>query len=137
MAKVTVKMPDDFLKKLSKLGNKTDEITAKCLEAGADVVLDKVKNNLHASLSGNSTGELEHSLGISSVRQDKSGNSNIKIGFTENRSDGKSNAMLANVLEYGKSNQIPRPFLEPARKQSRKDCQNKMIKVLEREIDKL
>ena len=34
MAKVQIKMPEDFLLKLSRLGDKTDEILPKVLEAG-------------------------------------------------------------------------------------------------------
>ena len=48
MAKCTVKMPDDFLLKLSKLGNKTDEIAEKVLEAGGQVILDKTRSNLES-----------------------------------------------------------------------------------------
>ncbi len=48
MAKVQIKMPEDFLLKLSRLGNKTDEITPKVLEAGGEVVLEKVRSNLQA-----------------------------------------------------------------------------------------
>ena len=33
MAKATIKMPDDFLMKLSKLGSRTDEIAEKALKA--------------------------------------------------------------------------------------------------------
>src|SRR6056297_2389934 len=46
VAKATMRMPDDFQKKLSKLGEKTDEIVSKVLESGGGVVLDKVKQNL-------------------------------------------------------------------------------------------
>ena len=46
MAKVDVKMPEDFLLKLSRLGDKTDEICEKALNAGGEVVLAKVKSNL-------------------------------------------------------------------------------------------
>ena len=48
MAKVQIKMPEDFLLKLSRLGNKTDEILPKVLEAGGEVVLEKVRSNLQA-----------------------------------------------------------------------------------------
>lgn len=137
MAKATLKMPEDFLKKLSKLGDKTDEITSKCLEAGGEVVLDAVKKNLHSSLSGNSSGQLEDALGISSVKVDGNGNSNIKIGFAEDRNDEKSNAMLANILEYGKSNQAPRPFLKPAQKASKKECIEKITEIFDCEVSKL
>ena len=41
-------MPEEFLKKLSRLGNKTDEITTKVLESGSEVVFDKVKINLES-----------------------------------------------------------------------------------------
>lgn len=137
MAKATVKMPDDFLKKLSKLGSKTDEISEVVLEAGGEIVLDKVKENLESSLSGESTGELASSLGMTSVKQDKEGNFNIKIGFKEPRSDGTSNAMVASILEYGKHNQPARPFMATAKRQSKKQCIDTMKKTLEEEIKKL
>ena len=143
MAKVSAKMPDDFLKKLSLLGEKTDEITKKVLEAGGNVVLEKTKNNLERVVGHNtknksrSTGILVSSLGVSQVLIDSKGNSNIKIGFSENRSDGVSNAMLANIIEYGKSNQPAKPFLAPAKKEGRKEMVEVMTKTLESEIDNL
>ena len=143
MAKATVKMPDDFLEKLSRLGNKTDEITAKVLEAGSDIVYEKVKSNLEdvvgkdTIVESRTTGELIDSLGVSSVKQDKNGNSNIKIGFKEPRKDGKSNAMIANIIEYGKHNQPAKPFLKPAKKSTKKSCIEAMKQKLEEEIKKL
>lgn len=78
MAKATLKMPDDFLMKLSRLGEKTDEIIPRVLKAGGEVVEAKVKSNLQ-SVIGNgtkedsrSTGELVSALGVSSAR-DKTG----------------------------------------------------------------
>ena len=81
MAKCTYKLPEDLLKKLSTLGSKMDEISEVVLEAGGEVVLDKVKSNLEGSLSGESSGELVSSLGLSGVRIDRNGNSNIKDWF--------------------------------------------------------
>ena len=46
MAKVQMKMPEDFLMKVSRLADKTDEILPKVLEAGAEIVEDKVRSNL-------------------------------------------------------------------------------------------
>ena len=43
MAKAETKMPEEFLLKLSRLGDKTDEIIPKVLEAGGEVALAKVK----------------------------------------------------------------------------------------------
>lgn len=48
MAKATVKLPDELLSKLSRLGEKTDEIAAMALETGGKVVLDQVRGNLEA-----------------------------------------------------------------------------------------
>ena len=62
MAKATVKMPEDFLMKISKLGNQTDEIIPKVLKAGAEVVEDKVRSNLQ-SIIGKGTKEQSRSTG--------------------------------------------------------------------------
>lgn len=143
MAKVDVKMLEDFLLQLSRLGNKTDEICEKALEAGGEVVLEKVKENLSAVIGSGtkydsrSTGELEQSLGLTSVKQDRDGNHNIKIGFSEPRSDGGSNAKIANIIEYGKHGQPAKPFLKPAKSSSRKACISAMQETLEREVEKL
>jgi HK97 gp10 family phage protein len=128
MAKCTYTLPEDLLKKLSTLGSKMDEVSEVVLEAGGEVVLNKVKSNLEGVLSGKSSGELVSSLGLSSVKVGKDGNSNIKIGFAEPRSDGKSNAMLANILEYGKHGQPARPFFET--------CKNAIPKPMYRGYEK-
>lgn len=143
MAKVDFKMPEDFLLKVSRLAEKTDEIIPKVLEAGAKVVYDKVKSNLTAVVGKNtkvesrSTGELESALGVSPAKQDRDGNFNVKIGFAEPRSDGDSNAKIANILEYGRSSQPPKPFLKPAKSQSKNACIEAMTNKLESEIEKL
>ena len=82
-------------------------------------------------------GELLSSLGLSPVLVNRNGNHDIKIGFAEPRSDGKSNAKLANILEYGKSGQPPKPFLQPARSASKKECMRVMEQTLKEEIEKL
>lgn len=140
MAKVDVKMPEDFLLKLSRLGDKTDEICEKALNAGGEVVLAKAKSNLSSVVGkdikteSRSTGELERSLGLSPVLIDDNGNANIKIGFKEPRSDGESNAKIASVIEYGKQGQPPKPFLKPARTSSKKACVKAMVNTLEQEV---
>lgn len=143
MAKATFKMPEDFLIKLSRLGEKTDEIIPRVLKAGGEVACAKVKSNLQ-SVIGNgttegsrSTGELVSALGVSSARQDRDGNFNVKVGFSEPRGDGKSNAMVAGVLEYGKHGQPPKPFLKPAKTASKNACVDAMIRVFEEEVEKI
>lgn len=143
MAKLSYKMPDDFLMQISKLGRRTDEIVPVVLEAGATVVESQVRSNLEASIGSNlktesrSTGQLLAALGASPARQNADGNYDIKVGFAENRSDGISNAMLAGVLEYGKHNQPAKPFMKPARRQSEKECVEAMRKKFESEVSKL
>ena len=143
MAKVKVEMPEEFLRKLSLLGSKTDEIAGRVLEAGGEVVLAKVRSNLSSVVGrgtkydSRSTGELEGALGLSPAKLNRSGNHDVKVGFAEPRSDGGSNAMLANIIEYGKSGQPAKPFLKPAQTSSRKACTSAMIRKLEEEVEKL
>ena len=143
MAKVDIKMPDDFLEKLSKLGSHTDEISERVLEAGGEVVLARIRTNLSSvvgrdtKVESRSTGELERSLGMSKARVDRNGNHNIKIGFAEPRSDGNSNAKIANILEYGRHGQPAKPFLKPAKSSSKSACEAAMKQKLEEEISKL
>lgn len=140
MAKCTVKMPDELLEKLSRLGAESDVIAERVLEVGGDIVVSKVKSNLSAVIGSGvkfdsrSTGELERSLGVSPVKIDKYGNSNIKIGFTEPRSDNESNAKIANIIEYGKSGQPAKPFLKPAKSATKTACMNAMKQKLEQEV---
>ena len=143
MAKAEVMMTDDFLQKLSKLADRTDEISERVLEAGGEVVLSKVKSNLSSVIGkgtqfeSRSTGELERSLGLTPVKVDRDGNYNIKIGFSEPRSDGGSNAKIANIIEYGRHGQPAKPFLKPAKSASKTPCQEAMKRKFQEEVDKL
>ncbi len=143
MARATIKMPEDFLLKISRLAEHTDDIIPRVLEAGAEVVEDKVRSNLASSIGrdlkeeSRSTGQLLSALGTSGARQDRNGDFNVKIGFAEDRTDGKSNAMLANILEYGKHGQPAKPFLKPAKSSTKNACISAMVQKLDEEIDKL
>lgn len=154
MAKVKLIMPDDFEKRLTSLGKNEDAIAEKVLEAGAEVVLPKVKSSLAGSIGRNtkvesrSTGELLGSLGVSPMKQDKDGNNNVHVGFNEPRrkqyaARGKrsyfesTNAMIANVLEYGRHGQPAKPFLKPAAKSAQSAAQDAMRTKFLEEVDKL
>ena len=143
MASCNFSMPEDFLSKVSKLAEKTDEIVPKVLEVGAEVVFTKVKSNLQSVVGNNtkiesrSTGQLVSALGVTPAKQDHNGNFNVKIGFDEPRSNGESNAKIANILEYGKSGQPPKPFLKPAKTQSKKSCIEAMKNKLESELNNI
>ena len=143
MAKVDIKMPEEFLDRMSKLGNRFDTIAEAILEAGGEVVLARTKSNLSSVVragtkyDSRSTGELEGALGLTPAKVDRDGNHNIKLGFAEPRRDGGSNAKIANILEYGKHGQPAKPFLKPAKSASKSACRNAMVQKLEEEIGKL
>ena len=143
MAKADIKMPEDFLMKISQLGSNFDAVAESVLEAGGEVVLAKVQSNLAGVVGSGtkydsrSTGELERSLGLSPAKLNRDGNHDIKVGFSEPRSDGESNAKLANILEYGKHGQPAKPFLKTATTASRKECIEAMKAKLESEVDGL
>lgn len=143
MAKADFKLPDEFLTKLSRLGKDMDSVAEKVLEAGGEMVLDKVLGNLEAVIGSStkyesrSTGELMQSLGLSPVKLNREGNHDIKIGFSEPRSDGGSNARIANILEYGKHGQPAKPFLKPAKSASKAECIRVMEQTLKEEVEKL
>jgi len=154
MAKAEIKLPEEFLSKCSRLGEKTDEILARVLEVGGAVVLAKVRGNLRAvigkgtKIPSKSIGELLSSLGLSPAKVDRNGTHNVKVGFNEPRrkqraAKGKrsyntaTNAMIANVLEHGRHGQPAKPFLKPAKSASRKGCQDAMQTQLDEELDRL
>lgn len=142
MAKADFKLPDEFLTKLSRLGKDTDAVAEKVLKAGGEVVLARVRSNLvtvigsGTKFDSRSTGELAQSLGLSPVKH-REGNHDIKIGFSEPRSDGSNNAKLANILEYGKHGQPAKPFLKPAKSASKAECIRVMEQTLKEEVEKL
>lgn len=143
MAKAEVQMPEELLTRLSRLGSKSDEIAEKMLEAGGEVLLARVKSNLSSVVgkdtkyASKSTGELERSLGLSPAKLDRDGNHNIKVGFSEPRSDGGSNAQIANIIEYGKHGQPAKPFLKPAKSASKASVVDAMTRTFEQEVSKL
>lgn len=151
MAVCKVNLPDEIYKAIEKLSSNTDKVIKSTLEAGGKVALDITKSNLRRSVTNSSkrmTGELVGSLGMSKVRINSKGIHNIKIGFNEPRKKQYkakkkrsynliTNALIAGVLEYGKSGQHPRPFLKPAKSKSKKACIEAMKQKFDEEISKL
>ena len=142
MAKCEMKLPEEFLLKISRLGSDFDSVADSVLQAGGEVVLAKVRSNLSSVVGrgtkydSRSTGELEGALGLSPAKLNRSGNHDVKVGFVEPRSDGGSNAKLANILEYGKHGQPAKPFLKPAKTASKQTCIDAMTQKLEEEVKK-
>ena len=140
MARVTIKMPTTLMDQLAKAAEKTDAAIPKALEAGGKVVFEKMQANLHAAIGrgtkykSRSTGKLLGALGVSPVKVNDEGNYDVKVGFDENRGNA-SNAMLANLLEYGKHGQPPKPFLKRTKSSSQAPCIAAMQSVLKEELN--
>ena len=140
MAKADFKLPEDFLDKLAQIERDEARIADRVLNAGAEVVVEKVRQNLIGTVGrdtaypSRATGELVSALGVTTVRVNRNGDYDIKIGFAEPRRDGDSNAKIANVLEYGKHGQPPKPFLKPAKTASKSACMDAMKRALEDEL---
>jgi HK97 gp10 family phage protein len=126
MAVVNYKLPDEILEKMTKLGEKSDEVIKKVLQEGAEPLYDVAKQNL------------KDSIGRDTKQESRSnGNWSIKVGCEGIDSKGVSNALKASVLEHGKSNQVARPWLKPSGSKAKKACIEKMKEVFEAEVDKL
>lgn len=144
MARAAVKMPEEFLEKISKLNRHFDEIVPRVLEKGAEPVVQKAKSNLSARIGqgtkgpSHSTGDLLASLETTIPVQDARGDWNLRVGIPKTRDrNGVSNALKATVIEYGKSGQPPKPWLKPTKSATRKACVEAMEKALDREIRSL
>ena len=140
MARVTIEMPTTLMDQLASAAEKTDSAIPKALEAGGKVVFERMQANLRSAIGrgtkvkSRSTGKLLAALGVSPVKVNDEGNYDVKVGFAEGRGN-VSNAMLANLLEYGKSGQPPKPFLKQTKSSSRKPCIEEMQCVLKEELN--
>lgn len=135
---IKIKFPEELMINLEKLANEADKIVEKSLKAGAEIVEGQIRTNLKNSLKGESSGQLLEALGTSPVKpNNKIDGWDIKIGFNEPRKDGTSNAMIANILEYGKKGQTAKPFLKPAIDASKSKMRATMKKVFTEETEKI
>lgn len=146
MATLKVKLPDELMIKLERLAGQTGPIIEKTLEAGAKIVEAQVRTNLKNVIGvGTKTktkkkpsGQLLGALGVSPVKTSlKTDGWDIKIGFSEPRKDGVSNALVATTLEYGKKGQAAKPFMKPARDASRAKVSKVMNEVFTAEAQKI
>ena len=140
MARVTIEMPTTLMDQLASAAEKTDSAIPKALEAGGKVVFERMQANLRSAIGrgtkvkSRSTGKLLAALGVSPVKVNDGGNYDVKVGFAEGRGN-VSNAMLANLLEYGKQGQPPKPFLKQTKSSSQKPCIEAMQTVLKEELN--
>lgn len=159
MAKLTFKAGDEWAIKLSRLATGTDVIAKKAVYAAADIVTDKIRENLEAlpedkfrylpngeKFSGipkSQKKDLADSLGITPIEPDSQGNYNAKIGFdgygstpTKAYPNGVPNQLLARATESGSSVRAATPFVRPAVNATKKEAQAEMGRVVDEEIKK-
>lgn len=137
MAGITFKAGEEYAAKLSRLGEKGEEIAKKAVYEGAGIVADQIRGNLQKVISGESTGDLERSLGITPIQLDADGMWNAKIGFDGYDSKGVPNQLKARVMESGSSKRKARPFVRPAVNATRAKARAAMERVVHEEINKI
>ena len=139
MAIVEIKTPNDLSRRIKELSDQAPAILDKCVTEAGKVAEDAIRSELRSVLSQDHiNGELINALGVSAPRVDSSGVHNVKVGFREPRKkDGKQNAMVANMLEYGTSKMKARPFMAPAKRKSKKAVEETIVRVFEEEVEKL
>ena len=141
MARVQIKLPNDFIDALDSASSLIDNSAEQVLKAGANIVEPRMRSNLSTAIGSStkqpsrSTGQLAKALGTAPVKVNSRGDYNVKVGFAENRDDGRANALIANVLEHGRSNQPARPFLAPTRSQTRRPAVEAMKQMLATRIE--
>ena len=162
MAKYQFKGLEEYAQYLQRIGANTQEICGEAVYAMADIVTDKIRENLEAlssvptkeALEAWKTGQktqltkaqkksLEKSLGISSMQNDN-GYWNVKVGFdgynttkTKSYPQGQPNALIARATESGSSFRDKTPFIRPAVKQTEGPAVQKAKDVVEQKIKQL
>jgi len=142
MAKLTFEIPDGLQKQLAKLSN-IDEIAPKMIDEATPIFVQALKNSL---ANHKNTGDLQKSVKKYKAKKTKNGGwfGSIQFsGYSTNyitekgtlltRKEKTANAQKAMVLEYGRSDTAPQPFIEPTRIKSEKDLADKMQEVFNRE----
>lgn len=136
MALTQINLPNSFIDSLDNVSRKLDTYTEDTLKAGAGVLEPimgrqaQSKYRQRTVRESESTGQLTVTLGVFSVKARADGKHDIKLGFAEIRADSRSNALIANVLEYGSIRQASRPFLAPTRIRTRKTVIEAMKRTL-------
>ena len=113
MATIKFEGFDEYRKLIADLDKKTNSIIKPAVYDGAAVVVEEVKKNLRRVVGPDSTGDLEKSLGLSKMEDDR-GFIHTKLGFDGYDRRGNPNVVKARALESGTSKQQKKPFIRPA-----------------------
>lgn len=104
---------------------------------GAGIIADAVRSELKKVLSGDSTGDLENSLGIQRIVT-TAGAAETVVGFAGYDRNGVPNPLKARVLNSGRSytNHKKTRFVSKAVKKAQETAQSKMEETFREEFDK-
>lgn len=156
MARMTVKLGDDYVVKLEAAGAKSEEMAIMAIEAGAGIVTNEIRKNLTANINdpesasrrgdvafknfyNKTSGSLLEALGITPVDRDEAGTLQAKIGFGDPDYDPKGvpNVLKVRVMESGSSTIRKRPFIRPAVNATKKAAKDEMQRVINEELKKI
>jgi hypothetical protein len=161
MAKMTVKVGDEYAKKLGELAAAFQgETAAKAVYAGAGAVADAIRQGIQSlpeqkfrylrpgeqftGVTSDQKADLLEALGVSPIKADADGTVNAKIGFdgygrhrTKAYPQGLPNALLARSIESGSSVRRKKPFVRPAVKSAKSAAEEAMARVIEDEIRRI
>lgn len=153
---------EHYASRLAMLGEKEAEVCGKTIYEMANIVADKVKDNLNglhaisdvegykrykkgerAELTYSEKKGLLDSFGISPL-QDDNGFRNVKLGFdgynnvhTRKYPRGQPNVMIARAVESGTSFRDKHPFMRPAINASKAACLKKAEETFNKEVEKI
>ena len=156
MAKWTMEGMSEYIAYLQGIANVTDEAIGAGVYAMAEVVADKVRDNIQAlptvsneaniatyrqeysRLSDPEKQGLLDGFGVSPM-QDDGGYKNVKLGFdgynsvkTKKYPQGQPNVLIARVTESGSSYRKKTPFMRTAVNASRKEALEKGREAVDR-----
>lgn len=141
--KLDVKLPKELIQKTQALSDNIENIEDKMLEAATDILVPEVKKNLGKSITGKyETGVLRESVAVRKTRTKKEKSNTVYFKgqvirkFKNGKTQKVPNDLKAAVLEFGKKDQPPRPFMRPAMNAKKAEILNTMENVYNREIKK-
>lgn len=137
MARFEINGLDDVIKQIEKAGKRVVPICKMSVYEGAGIVADAVREELQKALSGESTGDLEASLGIQEI-QDTGSRVETAVGFAGYDRKGVPNPLKARVINSGRSDTAHKKtrFISKAIRRASVPASAKMSEVAREELTK-
>ena len=152
MAKLEIVGFDEWLIRLERLTDSTDEVCERALMEAAEIVKEKYKASTASIPTDEKWGTqkkpkrgiratekqgLLNSLGIAPIKKDRAGGMDTKVGYHKYNKEGKANQMIARAANSGTSFMKKSGFIDKANRASKPLAEAKIKEVIESEINKL